>query len=235
VSVASASEPERVVSAVLRGSVLETSWRSVLTTRYRFESRGDGERFVVVEHPQRGGFAVVSPEAPVETGDAWRFGVEIGADAPVDPTVPSHLVCDDDECVLAVIMERIDGRQTAVANVGGDQIAFYLENVELSGADREALEAVLALQRSMAELDRQVVALEAQVNEVFRDQSRIRDNMAALERNSSLYRRYLADLEAQENLLTELREAIADRRSDRAQAQRELDELIARLAAAAGD
>jgi hypothetical protein len=235
VSVASASEPERVVSAVLRGSVLETSWRSVLTTRYRFESRGDGERFVVVEHPQRGGFAVVSPEAPVETGDAWRFGVEIGADAPVDPTVPSHLVCDDDECVLAVVMERIDGRRTAVANVGGDQIAFYLENVELSGADREALEAVLALQRSMAELDRQVVALEAQVNEVFRDQSRIRDNMAALERNSSLYRRYLADLEAQENLLTELREAIADRRSERAQAQRELDELIARLAAAAGD
>ncbi len=234
VTVASASEPERVVSAVLRGSVLETSWRSVHTTRYRLEPRGDGERFVVVEHPQRGGFAVVSPEGPVETGDAWRFGIEIGTGAPVDPTVPSHLVCDDDTCVLTVVMERLDGRQTAVNNVGGDQIAFYLENVDLSDADREALEAVLELQRGMAELDRQVVALEAQVNEVFRDQSRIRDNMAALERNSSLYRRYLADLEAQENLLTELREAIADRRSERAEAQRELDELIARLAAAAG-
>lgn len=234
VTVASASEPERVVSAVLRGSVLETSWRSVHTTRYRLEPRGDGERFVVVEHPQRGGFAVVSPEGPVETGDAWRFGIEIGTGAPVDPTVPSHLVCDGDTCVLTVVMERLDGRQTAVNNVGGDQIAFYLENVDLSDADREALEAVLELQRGMAELDRQVVALEAQVNEVFRDQSRIRDNMAALERNSSLYRRYLADLEAQENLLTELREAIADRRSERAEAQRELDELIARLAAAAG-
>ncbi|MBW6457508.1 MAG: hypothetical protein K0A98_16620 [Trueperaceae bacterium] len=234
VSVASASEPERVVSAVLRGSVLETSWRSVLTTRYRLEPRGDGERFVVVEHPQRAGFAVVSPAGPVETGDAWRFGVEIGAGAPADPTVPAHLRCADDACVLSVVMERLDGRRTAVANVGGDQIAFYLENVDLSDADREALEAVLELQRTMAELDRQVVALEAQVNEVFRDQSRIRDNMAALERSSSLYRRYLADLEAQENLLTELREAIADRRNERAEAQRELDELIEELAAAAG-
>jgi len=234
VSLASASEPERVVSAVLRGSVLETSWRSVLTTRYRLEPRGDGERFVVVEHPQRGGFAVVSPAGPVETDDAWRFGVEIGAGAPVDPTVPSHLRCADDMCVLTVVMERIDGRRTAVANVGGDQIAFYLENVDLSDADRAALEAVLELQRSMAELDRQVVAFEAQVNEVFRDQSRIRDNMSALERNSSLYRRYLADLEAQENLLTELREAIADRREQRAAAQRELDELIEELAVAAG-
>lgn len=234
VSLTSASEPERVVSAVLRGSVLETSWRSVLTTRYRLEPRGDGERFVIVEHPQRGGFAVVSPDGPVETGDAWRFGVEIGAGAAVDPTVPSHLSCADDDCVLNVVMERIDGRRTAVANVGGDQIAFFLENVDLSDADRTALEAVLELQRRMAELDRQVVALEAQVNEVFRDQSRIRDNMSALERNSSLYRRYLADLEAQENLLTELREAIADRRDERAAAQRELDELISRLAAAAG-
>ena len=48
-------------------------------------------------------------------------------------------------------MERIDGRRTAVANVGGDQIAFYLENVDLSDADRAVLEAVLALQRSMAD------------------------------------------------------------------------------------
>lgn len=234
-SVSSESEPERVVSAVLRGSVLETSWRSVLTTRYRLEPRGDGAPFVVVEHPQRAGFTVVSPEGPVETGDAWRFGVEIGADVAPDPTVPAHLSCTDDACVLTVVMERIEGRRTAVANVGGDQIAFYLENVELTAADREALEAILALQRRMGELDRQVVSLESQVNEVFRDQSRIRDNMSALERSSALYRRYLADLEAQENLLTELREAIADRREERATAQRELDELVARLAAAAGN
>ena len=234
-AVTSDSEPERVVAAVLRGSVLETSWRSVLTTRYRLEPRGDEGRFVVVEHPQRGGFTVVSPEGPVEAGAAWRFGVEVGSDAPLDPTVPAHLSCAEDACVLTVVMERLEGRRMAVANVGGDQIAFYLENVDLSDDDRAVLETVLELQRGMAELDRQVVSLEAQVNEVFRDQSRIRDNMAALERNSSLYRRYLADLEAQENLLTELREAIADRRDERARLQRELDELVARLATAASD
>jgi hypothetical protein len=234
VSVTSASEPERVVAAVLRGSVLEASWRSVVTTRYRLELRGDGERFVVVEHPQRAGFTVVSPAGAVETADAWRFGVALGEGAPADPTVPTHLTCDGDGCVLAVVMERIDGRRTAVANVGGDQIAFYLENVELSEADSAALEAVLALQRQMADLDRQVVALEAQVNEVFRDQARIRDNMSALERNSTLYRRYLADLEAQENQLGSLRGRIADLRAERILVQRDLDELIQRLAASAG-
>jgi hypothetical protein len=236
VSVTSASEPERVVAAVLRGSVLETSWRSVVTTRYRLELRGDGERFVVVEHPQRAGFSVVSPAGPVETAGAWRFGVALGEGAPTDPTVPTHLTCDDgDGCVLVVVMERIDGRRTAVASVGGDQIAFYLENVELSEADRAALEAVVALQRQMAGLDRQVVTLEAQVNEVFRDQSRIRDNMSALERNSTLYRRYLADLEAQENQLAALRGRIADLRAERILVQRDLEELIQRLAASAGD
>jgi len=86
----------------------------------------------------------------------------------------------------------------------------------------------------MADLDRQVVTLEAQVNEVFRDQSRIRDNMSALERNSTLYRRYLADLEAQENQLAALRGRIADLRAERILVQRDLDELIQRLAASVG-
>ncbi len=234
VAVTSASEPERVVAAALRGSVLETSWRSVVTTRYRLEPRGDGGRFVVVEHPQRAGFTVVSPAGPVEAAGAWRFGVALGEDAPTDPTVPTHLTCNGDGCVLTVVMERIDGRRTAVANLGGDQIAFYLENVGLSEADRAALEAVLALQRQMADLDRRVVALEAQVAEVFRDQTRIRENMSALERNSTLYRRYLADLEAQENQLASLRGRISDLRTERVLLQRDLDELIQRLAASVG-
>ena len=235
VVVATSSEPESVVAVSLRGSVLESSWRSRLTTSYRLEPRADADRFVVVEHPKRAGFAVASPEGPAETPDAWRFGVALGADAAADPTVPTHLACDDDACVLTVVMERVDGRRVALSNVGGDQLAFFLQNVELSDEDREALTAVLAAQRRMAELDREIVALEARVNDVFRDQARIRDNMAALERNSTLYRRYLADLETQENELGRLRDRIAELRTARVEAQRALDALIEGLAAGAVD
>lgn len=235
-STSAASEPERVVSAALRGAVLESTWRTRTTSSVRLEPRGDEARFVIVELPKRPGFDVASPAGATETPSAWRFGVALGDGAAADPTVATQLTCgEDDPCVLEVVWERLDGRRLAVANAGGDQLAFYLENVELSDGDRAALQEVLDLQRQMAALDRQLVSLDGQVNDIVRDQSRIRDNMTALERNSTLYRRYLADLEAQENRLVELRTQIAQLREARAEAQRELDEAIERLAAATGD
>lgn len=234
-STSTSSQPERVVSAVLRGAVLESVWRTRAITRVRLEPRGDEARFVVVELPKRAGFEVTSPTGATETPGAWRFGVALGEGAAPDPTVATLLACDGTEpCVLEVVWERLDARRLAVANAGGDQIAFYLENVELSARDRAALAEVLDLQRQMVALDRQVLGLDAQVNDIVRDQSRIRDNMSALERNSTLYRRYLADLEAQENRLVELRTQIAQLREARAAAQRDLDERIERLAADAG-
>ena len=79
-----------------------------------------------------------------------------------------------------------------------------------------------------------MVALEAQVNEVFRDQSRIRDNMSALERNSSLYRRYLATSRRRRTCSPSCARPSPTGATSGPQAQRELDELISRLAAAAG-
>ncbi len=226
----SSGEPEQVVAASLRGGWLESTWRTRHVTRYRFEARGDAERFVVVEHPKRSGFTVTTPAEPTETPNSWRFGVALGDPPSDDPTVPVHLACAaDDACVLTVTMERLDARRIALTNLGGDQIAFFLENVELSAADREALSAILDVQRRIVEIDRSVVGLEARVNDVFRDQSRIRDNMGALDRNSTLYRRYAADLEAQENELRDLRQRIATLRDGRAAAQQELDALIIRL------
>jgi len=230
---ARSGEPERVVAASLRGGVLESTWRTREVTRYRFEARGGADRFVVVEHPKRAGFAVVSPAEPTETPTSWRFGVALGEPTAEDPTVPVHLACAADApCVLTVTMERLDARRIALSNLGGDQVAFYLENVELSAADRAALTALLEVQRRIADMDRSVVGLEARVNDVFRDQSRIRDNMGVLDRNSTLYRRYAGDLEAQENELRDLRQRIVTLREARAAAQQELATLIARFGAA---
>ena len=232
----SSTEPEQVVAASLRGGVLESTWRTRIVTRYHFEARGDGDRFVVVEHPKRAGFDVVDPVDPTETPTAWRSGVAVGDPEAGDPTVPTHLTCDGDgACVLTVTMVRLDGRRLALSNVGSDQIAFYLENVELSEADREALASVLEVQRRIVDIDRSIVALDTRVNDVFRDQSRIRDNMSALERNSTLYRRYAGDLETQENELRDLRQRIVTLRDARSAAQQEFERLIERLGSATGD
>jgi septal ring factor EnvC (AmiA/AmiB activator) len=98
-------------------------------------------------------------------------------------------------------MERLELRRLSIDNLSGEQIAVYLENVELDDDTRALLEQVLELQTRIAALTRSVAQERQRVDQIFQDQDRIRQNMAALDRASDLYARYVRELEAQEDLL----------------------------------
>jgi hypothetical protein len=231
-------EPESLTAVRLRGALLETEHRLRVRTTVRV-SGGAQPRFLVVELPRPAGYEVVAPSpAPAETAEALRFGIawrgEVGApgdgEAPADDAVPTHVTCDGDAaCRLEVVLERVESRTMALANVDSDRLALYLENVPLSDADRAVLDEVLRAQRRLVALARDASAVQARLDALFRDQERVRQNMAALDRTSSLYRRYLADLEAQEDDVAALgaeRDALA---LARRVAQDELETLLAGL------
>lgn len=239
----SSSEPERVTAVQIVQGVIQTEIRQRATTTYRIDAVADAPRFLVIEHAQRDGFEVISPEpAPARTADAYRFGVVtagsegIGAgtasnDSASDARqIPTHLTCSLSEpCVLDVVMERVESRQLAVGNVTPDQIAFFLENVELTEQDRATLDEILTLKRQIATLDRQIEDLENRRQEIAREQDRIRQNMGALDRNSSLYRRYVSDLEQQEDEIDAIGTELETLRADRRELQDQLDELVRSL------
>lgn len=232
VSVEGESEPTRVAAVALRGATLETTLLSRLVTRVNVAVHGDEGRFLVVELPAQGGYQVAAPAPrPPAAGERLRFGVAVvGADGavPDDPGVPTHLVCrPGGACVLEVVLERLDSRSVAVANVAASDLAFYLENVELSAQDRATLERVVALQRELAAAERAVEATQARIDAIFREQERVRANLATLPRDSDLYRRYVADLDAQEDELVALRAELEERRAAHDELRRRLDELVA--------
>jgi hypothetical protein len=239
VALETSTEPEVLTAVALRGALLETVHRSRLRTTVRVTG-GREARFLIVELPRRAGYEVVAPApAPVETVDALRFGVAWagdGGDAPSGDAVPTHATCDEGgACRLEVVFERVESRTIALANVDAERLAFYLENVEPSASDREALVALLAAQRRLVGLAREAGAVQAQLDAVFRDQERVRQNMAALDRTSSLYRRYLSDLEAQEDDVAALGARADAVRLARRIAQDELDALLSGFAADAVD
>ncbi len=230
-------EPQRVSAVALRNGTVVTTLKQRLRTRYTLTSRDGQARFVVLDHAKRAGYAVVAPAAkPAETASSYRFGVALrGADgsspAP-DATVPTVATCDAGApCTVDVVTERTVEQSLAVSNVATDDLAFYLANVELSPADRATLAQVLDLKQRIAALGRQVQQLQAQIDGIFQDQSRIRQNMAALDLNSALYRRYASDLEAQENRLADLRGSTDDLRQKQTELQTQLDALLASLTA----
>jgi hypothetical protein len=228
------TEPQRVVAARLVRGLLETETRQRVTQTVRLTPRTDEERFVLVDVPRVEGYEVVSPSpAPLLTPDALRFGVVLNASAGAEGPdgVPVQLRCPagEEACVLEVVLERVTQRTVALSDVSADAIAVYLEDLELDDATRRVLQDVLALQREAAQLRADMGARETRVAEINADQQRVRQNMQSLDRDSSLYRRYVADLEAQEDELDALSEEIAELRARLQDTQRRLQDLIAGL------
>jgi hypothetical protein len=70
---------------------------------------------------------------------------------------------------------------------------------------------------------------ERRVNSIHREQSRIRENMARLEKTSDLYKRYVSLLDEQEDLLERALAKIEDLRIEEQRQREELDQYILSL------
>lgn len=232
------SQPERVVAARLVRGLLETETRQRVSVAVRLSPLTEDERLVLVDVPRRDGYEVVSPAPPpLLTASTWRFGVVVndGAGGVAVPTdVPVQTRCpagaEEQACVLEVVLERVTSRTIALTDLSPDVIAVYLEDLELDAATRRTLEDVMALQRELAGLRSEVEEREDRIEAIAADQERIRANMSSLDRDSSLYRRYVSDLEEQEGELDVLESELSGLREELQQTQRRLQDLVTGLA-----
>jgi hypothetical protein len=215
---------EEVISATLRGGVLESTYRSRVRETLTLTLRSDTPRTVWLDVAGRPGFAVVSPAAAIAAGDAWRFEVRLGDDG-----AAAHGACPESSCRLEVVQERIEQRTVIVTTARSEQLAFLLQNASIDEADRAVLQEWIALQTAIAALERDVTELERAEAAIFRDQERIRANLAVIAPGNALHERYLNDLSEQEARLTDLRARAAAGRAERERVIQARDALIARL------
>jgi len=225
-------QTEQIVSARIVDGLLESSVMQRMDYTVALTANTDERRLVAIDLPRHAGYEVVTPTTPptVTTG-ALRFGVVVNADAEgpeLDEDLPVHLSCDSDaeSCVLSVRYERVTSRTMAVSNLDSNLIAFYLQGVELDADTRATLVQIQASQAELTRLARAITSVETSIRAIHDDQSRIRNNMNSLDRNSTLYRRYVADLEAQEGELDDLGNQLADLREEQVAAQQALDALL---------
>ena len=94
---------------------------------------------------------------------------------------------------------------------------------------KAALEGVVTRRNKLRELQGRRASLENQIREISVEQDRIRQNMNGLARESELYKRYVAKLEAQETQIEKLREEIARLRDLENDAQKELNAYVQKL------
>lgn len=215
VSAAGRSLPDQLVAVrISRGTLVSTVTlrkERVYTVKYR----GTRPRDLLIEHPLSSDWELVEPKRPEErTRDLYRFLVKL---------TPSGAGSAQE--LLAAEERKVD-QSVLVTNLNDEQIAFYVKSRAVSDKVKEALNSLARRKSELAGTVRQRQEQERKAQGIAGEQSRIRQNMGALERDSPLYKRYVAQLDSQENELAAIRSEI-DRLARREQGERKaLDDYI---------
>ena len=164
------------------------------TQKYTVKNSGHRAKNVLIEYPHDTSWTLVAPKEPSEkTRDMYRFGVKAEPGKAAD---------------LAVEEERTDQQQFALTNVDNNTIVFYMNTPVASPKVKEALAEVIRRKQAIDDLVTKRQNLERQVQIVDQEQSRIRQNMAQLDRTSDLYNRYVKKFGEQEDQVDSLRKQI---------------------------
>ncbi len=192
----------------LKRGVLLVSRREHIETTYTLKSKSDKLKTVLIEHPFHAEYKLLSPEKATErTATLYRFAVAV-------PPGKSQ--------TLKVVVERPLTQEFAIFDGDLNTLTYYSTRKDISPKLRATLEDVVKRRQRVQELQAQAAARTAESQTIDADQDRIRKNMAALDKDSALYKRYVATLDTQETKLENLRQEAARLKAQADEANRAL-------------
>jgi hypothetical protein len=196
--------------------LIETTTLLRNETSYTFDVADTGAgRTLLVEHPRPSGWELVTDERLVETTpNVWRLELSL------EP---------DEERELRVVEERTERQTVAVGSMDLEELLAFNQRGKASDEVLDAVRTAAELQSRINEAQRSLNAIDDQRRRINNDQSRIRDNMARIDRDSDLYRRYMSTLSDQEDRLNELEQQRDRLEDEKRQAEKELRDFLANL------
>jgi len=185
---------------------------------YTFRNEDTAPRSVIVEHPVRTGYTLRSHIQPIETTAFWmRFRLQ------VEPKQTAALEVEE---------ARALHTDYSLTNLSGAQVDLFVHQQSVNKTIEDALRKILAQKNVVSELDDKKTAREQDMQKIFDDQQRLRENMKALRGSAeekALLQRYTQQLNEQENQLEKLRKETDQLNAQRDRADEALDQMIADL------
>jgi hypothetical protein len=203
-------EPARFVRVV--NGVFEAHYFRTEEKTYEILNQSDKRKVVYLEHPIRSGWELAddSPKPDIVTQRFYRFRVELS------PYQETQLK----------VAERQPLRESyQLASFSADQLALFLSGNSLQDTIRVRLQRLIELRNSIAELNRQLNALEAERSDISEDQERLRENIEALAKTAEarqLIARYVAKANEQETRLEQIEKEKRAAQSEKVRLERDL-------------
>lgn len=163
---------------------------------YDISNRSDKDRVLLIEHPNRKsqGFAFVGDNKPVEeAAEVYRFQMNVPAKKDLS---------------YKVVEERSQGSSVQLTNNADDQIRYFLSLNEVSPALKAKLQEAMK-QKAQWDGSRQEIGdVERRIKTISDDQTRIRQNLREVPKESEAYKTYLQKFDEQEKEMTSLHEGL---------------------------
>ncbi len=179
-----ASDNGRRTSVKIVKGVIHTSTRTKETKTYTIANRSELDRTVLIEHPFRSQFHLVSTEKPWETAsDVYRFQVK------VEKGKTEKFVVSE---------ERDDGEQIAINNTDDGRIQLIVNDPVASKEIKEALQKSLGLKWELAKTIQEAQNSQREIERIKLDQPRLRENLKTIPQTDPLAKKILQKLNDQE-------------------------------------
>jgi hypothetical protein len=208
------SKGEIVRELHLRRGILTSRVAAQETRTYTIKNVDAKPKTLIIEHPVRPQYTLLERKPSEKTPRAYRFEVKLAAGA---------------EEKFPVVEERLYDQTYAVSNLTPDVIVTFTRNKNLSDAARKQLEQIAAQKRQIAEMDGDIRRTDAGVNDLVRDQERMRNNIGSLNQVSGQQQQvqtYAKQLAVQEAQIATLRDHSAEVKKKKAAAESALNALI---------
>ena len=153
---------------------------------YDISNRSTTDRVVLLEHPNRKGqgFKFVGERKPAEeASDVFRFEVPVTSKKDTSYTV---------------VEERTQGASITLSNNSDDQIRFFLSLNEASPTLKAKLNDALGLKGKWDDVRREINNVNVRIQTITTDQTRVRQNLREVPKDSEAYTRYLKKFDDQE-------------------------------------
>lgn len=174
--------------ATIANGVMRLTSTTRIETIYNIKGAADAARTVIIEHPRSDGWSFASTALDEQTPDNYRLRAEVeaGGTAQVRATI-----------------ERTNSDDIALIDADTASLIYWsglLDDPKTKAALAELTERRSALASTEAMLEDIV----QDIDTASQAQARVRENLAAVPKDSALAQRYIAMLEEQENQIADL-------------------------------
>jgi hypothetical protein len=188
------------------------------TRTYTARNVDQKAKTLIIEHPLRAGYTLLSQKPIEKTPSAYRFEIQLAAGAAEK---------------FAVSEERVYDRSMTVMNLTPNILLTYVQNRDLSDAGRRQLQQIADRKSQLTGTQSAIQDVENQIRDLTADEDRVRRNIESLNQVSGQQQQvqnYARQLDAHEQQLAGLRDRQAELQKQRSELETQISKAIEALA-----